>query len=120
VSRSLFSQRIEAVRSPAPASADTLRLCVTERDAFLAAVTISGLTYEEIAARVGLTKQAVHKWGREGVPHSRVRAFCNATGTTLLRDFLDRERAVKAIQGRQRESERIAHIASYTLAGVAA
>lgn len=95
-------------------------MCATERDAFLASVLISRATYEEIAGRIGVTKQAVHKWGREGVPHNRVRAFCNATGTTLLRDFLDRERAVKAIQGRQRESERIAHIASYTLAGAAA
>jgi hypothetical protein len=112
----LFPQRIEGIRSPAPASADTLRLCATERDAFLTSVTLSGLTYEEIGARIGVTKQAVNKWKAEGVPHNRVRAFCNATGTTLLSDFLDRERAVKAIQGRQREAERIAHIASYSQA----
>lgn len=116
----MFPQRIEGVRSPQPAHPDTLRLCVTERDAFLGSLTIGRVTYEEVAARIGVTKQAVHKWGREGVPHARVTAFCNATTTTLLRDFLYRERAVKALQGRQRESERIAQLASYSLAGAAA
>lgn len=113
-SSQLLPHRIEGIRSPQPASADTLRLCATERDAFLASMTISGLTYAEVGARIGVTRQAVNLWKSEGVPGDRVTAFCNATGTTLLRDFINRERALKAIQGQQREADRIAHIASYS------
>lgn len=93
-------------------------MCATERDAFLTSVTISGKTYEQIGACIGVSKQAVEKW-KKGIPSARITAFCNATGTTLLRDFLNRERALKAIEGRQREADRIAHIASYSV-GVAA
>ena len=110
----LFPQRIEGIRSPQPAAADTLRMCVTERDAFLASITISGKTYEQIGACIGVSKQAVEKW-KKGIPDARIAAFCNATGTTLVRDFLNRERALHAIQGRQNESERIAQIASYSV-----
>jgi DNA-binding CsgD family transcriptional regulator len=114
----LFPPRIEGIRRPQAAAADTLRLCATERDAFLASMTISGKTYEQVGDCIGVSKQAVEKWKR-GIPGGRVTAFCNATGTTLLRDFLDRERAYKAIQGRQREAERIAHIASYSIGAAA-
>lgn len=114
----LFPPRIEGIRCPQAAAADTLRLCATERDAFLASMTISGKTYEQVADCIGIKKQAVNKW-KAGVPSNRVQAFCNATGTTLLKDFLARERAYREIQGRQRESERIAHIASYSIGAAA-
>jgi DNA-binding CsgD family transcriptional regulator len=110
----LFPPRIEGIRCPQAAAADTLRLCATERDAFLASMTISGKTYEQVGDCIGISKQAVEKW-KAGIPHKRITAFCNATGTTLMRDFLDRERAYKVIQGRQRESDRIAQIASYSM-----
>ena len=109
----LLPRRIEGVRTPQVASPETLRLCATERDAFLTSMALSGFTYHEIASRCGVTKQAVSKW-KNGIPGDRVTAFCNATGTTLLRDFLSRERAMREIQHRERECDRIAHIASYT------
>lgn len=118
-SAQLLPRRTELVRGAQPVSADTLRLCATERDAFLVSKTLSRLTYAEIAARIGVRQQAVSKWLDKGVPSVRVTAFCNATGTTLLRDFLARERAYKAIQGQQREADRIAHIASYSQGRVA-
>lgn len=111
VKRQLLPTRIEPVRSPQRADENTLRLCTSERDAFLASVTLSGLTYEEIAARIGITKQAVHKWGREGVPHNRVRAFCNATGTLLLDEYLRLDRLMRQAIGRSREADRITAIA---------
>lgn len=109
--RSLFSQRIEGVRSPAKGDERALRLCTSERDAFLASITLSGLTYDEIAARIGVSKQAVHKWRDAGVPHNRIRAFCNATGTMLLAEYLALERMMRQAVGRVREADRIQQIA---------
>ena len=109
--RSLLPRRIEAIRSPQKGDERALRLCTSERDAFLASVALSGLTYEEIAKRIGVTKQAVHKWRDEGVPHKRVRAFCNATGTLLLSEYLTLERMMRQAIGRAREADRIRQIA---------
>jgi hypothetical protein len=112
VGRSQFlPSRIEGVRSARPASCDELRLCATERDAFLVSVQLSGLTYEDLAARIGVSKQAVHKWGREGVPHKRLSAFSNATGTTLVAQFIQFDRLLKQAAHGQRESDRIDAIA---------
>jgi hypothetical protein len=111
-----FPQRIEGIRTPAWASEETLDRCKTERDAFLVSVLLSGLTYEEISARMGLRKQSVHKWAVAGVPDRRVRAFCNATGTLLLEQWLTDYRAKQEARGRLRERDRIAAIASYTRA----
>jgi hypothetical protein len=114
-SRGFLPHRVEGVRSPERASRQQLSRCLTERDAFLSSVAISHLTYDEIGARVGVTRQAVHKWGREGVPHKRVRAFCNATGTLLLEQWLFHDRAYREVEGRLRERDRIAAIASYSM-----
>lgn len=112
--RGFLPGRVEGVRSPAMASDETLRLCGSERDAVLVSVQLSGLTYEEIGKRIGVTKQAVNKWTEKGVPHSRIPAFCNATGTQLVRQYLELQKALRAAQGRIREVDRIAHIASYS------
>lgn len=108
--QALFPQRIEAVRGPALASDEVLALCKTERHALLASVTLSGLTYEEIAARIGVTKQAVNKWTRKGIPHERVRAFCNATNTRLVEQFIRWELAKRQMNHQMREADRIAAI----------
>lgn len=117
--RGLLPHRMEGVRSPLLAPDETLRRCKDERDAFLVSVQLSGLTYEEIGARVGVSKQAVHKWATAGVPGRRVRAFCNATGTRLLDQWLAEHRAIQEVRGRLRERDRIAAIASYSMQAVA-
>ncbi|SDX52105.1 hypothetical protein [Lysobacter enzymogenes] len=104
--------RIEAVPSAKPASDDVLRLCRDERDAFLVSVQLSGLTYQEIGARIGVSKQGVHKWREQGVPHRRTRAFCNATGTLLVIQFRELQKALRVAQNRVREADRIGYIAS--------
>lgn len=111
---SLFSQRIEGVRTARPASSDTLRLCASERDAVLVSIQLSGLTYTEIGSRIGVSKQAIEKWTRKGVPGVRVRAFCNATSTRLLEQYIELERALRQAQGVVRERDRIAAIAAHT------
>jgi phage terminase Nu1 subunit (DNA packaging protein) len=105
-----FPQRIEGVRTPALASDDTLALCKSERDALLVSITLSGLTYEEIASRIGVTKQAVSKWTRKGIPHERVRAFCNATGSRLVEQFIRWQLAKRQMTQQMREADRIAAI----------
>lgn len=70
----LLPKRLEVVPSAKPASNDVLRMCASERDAFLVSVQLSGLTYEEIGKRVGVSKQGVHKWREQGVPHMQVAA----------------------------------------------
>lgn len=109
-----FPQRIEGVASPKLATDDTLRLCSCERDAVLVSIQLSGLTYAEIGARCGVTKQAVEKWARKGVPSKRERAFMNATGTRLIEQYRKLHEAIRFAQGRIREADRIAAIASYS------
>jgi len=96
------------------ASDETLQLCKSDRDAVLVSIQLSGLTYSEIGARCGVTKQAVEKWARKGIPGTRERAFMNATGTRLVEQYRLLQAALRMVQGRQRESDRIAHIASYS------
>ena len=112
----LLPSRIEAVRAPQLGSEETLRLCTRERDAVLVSIQLSGLTYSEIGARCGVSKQAVEKWARKGVPGNRERAFMNATGTRLVEQYRQLEAAMRIARGVIRESERIARIASYTRA----
>ena len=109
--QTLLPHRIEGVRSPSLAPPDTLRLCRSERDAVLASITLSGLTYSEIGARCGVTKQAVEKWARKGIPETRVTAFANATGTRLVEQYHALEEALRAAAGQVRERDRIYAIA---------
>lgn len=113
----LFPRRIEAVPVAKAAADSVLRMCASERDAFLVSVQLSGLSYGEIAARMGgVSRQAVHKWRDLGVPHKRTRAFCNATGTLLVVQFRELQKAIRIAQGRPREVDRIAQIAALQVA----
>ena len=112
----LLPRRIEPVPSARTASPETLRLCSCERDAVLVSLQLSNCTLDEIGARIGVSKQAVSKWARDGVPSRRVRAFCNATGTNLLLQFIDLQRALRIVSGHPRECDRIADIASHEAA----
>lgn len=105
--RRLLPVRIEGIRSPSLASHEQMRLCRSERDAALASIAMSGLTYAEIGARCGVSKQSVEKWARKGVPQARVRAFSNATGTRLVEQYIALERALRAAEGHMRERDYI-------------
>lgn len=107
----LLPPRIEGVRSPALASDSKLRMCNSERDAVLASIAMCGLTYTEIGARCGVTKQAVYKWARKGVPEERITAFCNATGTLLVKQQIALEQFLRDQSGHPREHDRIMAIA---------
>lgn len=110
----LFQQRIEGIPTPRNADERTLRLCESEMDAVVASIRLSGLTLEEIGARIGVSKQAVGKWQRHGVPTKRVTAFQNATGTRLVTQYDEMQRAIRIAQGIVRERDRMASIVAPT------
>ena len=118
----LIPQRIEAIATARMADERTLRLCFTEQDALLASIQLSGLTYREIAARMGVSKSLVNAFakGERELTDRRTAAFCNATGTLLIRQYRELQRALRIAQGVVRERDRIASIASYSQQGVAA
>lgn len=105
------------IQSARPAPFDVLRLCGSERDAALVSVRMSRLSQAQIAARMGVTKQALSKFLTEGFPPGRVTAFCNVTGTALLSQYVALHRALRDANGTPRESDRIAQIAA--MAGAA-
>lgn len=104
------------VQSARPAPFDVLRLCGSERDAVLVSVRMSKLSQATIAARMGVSKQAVSKWLQSGVPGDRVTQFCNVTGTSLLAQYIAMHRAFRDASGAPRESDRIAQIAALAVA----
>lgn len=108
----MIPARIEGVPTPKPAPFDVLRMCGDERDAVLVSIRLSRLSQREIAQRVGVSPQALSKWVRLGVPGDRVRAFGNATGTTLLAQFHALHHAMREAAGQPRECDRIARIAA--------
>jgi ribosome-binding protein aMBF1 (putative translation factor) len=116
--KDLILQRIEGVRTPRRADEQTLRLCLTERDAILSSIQLSGLTYREIAARMGCSKSLVNLYakGERDLTRKRTAAFECATGTCLMTQFRDVERAIRAATGHVRERDRIANIVAPTQA----
>lgn len=114
--KTLLPARIEGIRSPRNADERTLRMCFSEADAIVASVTLSGFTYREIAARMGKSKSLVHAMakGERNLSHKLTAAFCNATGTNLIRQYRDMERALREAAGRQRARDRIAAIVAPT------
>jgi len=112
----LLPARIEMVRGPRNADERTLRLCLSEQDAIVASVVLSGLTYREIAERMGVSKSIVNAWakGERSLTDRRTTAFCNATGTNLVRQHRDLERALREAAGRTKARDRIAAIVAPT------
>lgn len=107
--KSLLPQRIEAVASAKMADERTLRMCFSEQDAIVASITLSGLTYREIAARMGKSKSlvnAIAKGERQLSPRT-TQAFCNATGTLLVIQYREMERALREASGRVRCRDRM-------------
>ena len=110
----LLPRRIEGIRSARDADERTLRMCFSESDAVIASLRLSGLSLEEVGERIGISKQAVAKWQANGVPYKRTQAFQNATGTRLLTQYRDMDRAMREAVGKARERDRITAIVAPT------
>jgi transcriptional regulator with XRE-family HTH domain len=114
---SLLPPRIEAIQSARLADEKTLRLCFSEADAVMASIALSGLTYREIAARMGRSKSLVNAMakGERGLSPKNTAAFCNATGTLLIVQYREMVRALDVAIGRIKERDRLAAIVAPTL-----
>lgn len=114
--QTLIPQRIEGVRTPREADERTLRMCFSESDAIAASIALSGLTFREIADRMGASKSLVNALakGERGLTNKRTKAFCNATGTLLVVQYREMERALAQAAGRVRERDRMAAIVAPT------
>ena len=112
----LISQRIEGVRTPRAADERTLRLCFSEQDAIVASIQLSGLTYREIAARMGKGKSLVDAMakGNRALTRKNTTAFMHATGTRLIEQYREMKRAIDLAAGVVRERDRIAAIVAPT------
>jgi hypothetical protein len=109
-------QRIEGVPSPKMADERTLRMCFSEQDAIIASITLSGLTYREIATRMGRSKSLINAMakGERGLSRKNTPAFCNATGTLLVVQYREMVRALEHATGRVKERDRMAAIVAPT------
>jgi hypothetical protein len=94
----------------------TLRMCFTEQDAIAASIALSGLTYREIAARMGKSKSLVNAMakGERGLSRRNTTAFCNATGTLLIVQYREMVKALDAAAGRVKLRDRLASIVAPT------
>ena len=111
----LLPGRIEAVTHTRAADELTLRMCLSELDAVLTSIRLSRLPYRILADRAGVSLSMIGKWaGGATVSSKREMAFCNATGTLLLKQFRSLERAKREAAGVSRRSDRIAAIAAPT------
>lgn len=113
----LIPQRIEAVAGPRLADERTLRMCFSEQDAIAASVALSGLTYREIAARMGKSKSLIDAMvkGERGLTRKNTTAFCNATGTLLILQYREMRKAMDEAMGRVRARDRMASIVAPTV-----
>lgn len=113
---SLIPRRLEAVPSPKLADERTLRMCFSEQDAVNASIALSGLTYREIAARMGKSKSLVNAMakGERGLSRKNTTAFCNSTGTLLVVQYREMVKALDAAAGRIKERDRMASIVAPT------
>lgn len=91
-------------------------MCFCEADAVKASIALSSLTYREIADRMGVSKSLVNALakGERELTDRRTRAFCNATGTNLVAQYREMERALREATHRVRERDRIAAMVAPT------
>lgn len=101
---------------PRDADEHTLRLCFSEQDAIVASIQLSGLTYREVAKRMGKSKSLVNAIakGERELTNKNTGAFCKATGTTLVIQYREMQRGINRAMGKVRERDRIAAIVAPT------
>lgn len=62
--------------------------CGSEREAMKVSLRMAGMHMADVAAQLGVSRNAVRLWVIKGIPRARVRDFCRVTGTTLLERYL--------------------------------
>lgn len=107
---------ILSIVSARDADERTVRMCLTEEDAIAASIKLSGAYQSEIAKRMGVDKSLITmlKKGERTLTRKMTHRFIAATGWNLVRQYRDLQSALRAAQGRPREMDRIAYIASFS------
>lgn len=108
---------LAGLSAPKLADEKTIRLCEGEEDAISVAIALSGLTQAEIAQRMGITGAylTLMKQGQRYMNSRRAAQFADATGWDVLRQYRAVQMAMRMAMGTPRESDRISHIASFTV-----
>lgn len=109
---------LASLPDPQDAAEKTLRMCDSEQDAIAVSIALSGIPQVEIAKRMGISKGylTMLKTGERVLTARMVPVLCTATGSNLVRQYRTLQSAYRIAQGRVREADRIAAIASYTRA----
>lgn len=113
--------RVLASVSAHNADDQTLRLCASEEEAIAVSLRLSGCHQNEVARRMGISpayltllKQGQRTLTAENRGKATVKRFIEATGWNLVRQYRALQSALRAAQGRPREMDRIAYIASFS------
>lgn len=108
----LLPRRIEGVPTPKLADWKSVKRCECEADAIAGSIALSGLTNREIAARMGVSPCLLTAMvqGTRNLTHRRTAAFCNATGSLLVCQYRELQRALRECAGRLTRADHIASI----------
>lgn len=107
---------LSSLPAPRDAAEKTIRMCDTEEDAIAVSIALSKVSQAEIARRMGVGKSFVTmlKSGERTLTAGMLAAFCCATGSNAVRQYRALQTARRMVEGRMREADRIAAIASYS------
>lgn len=94
----------------------TIKLCESESDAVAVSIHLSGRTQCEIAALMGISTAYLSriKKGERSLNTKKLGRFIEATGWRLVQQYRELQSALRAAQGKPREMDRIAYIASFS------
>ena len=95
-------------RAPTPAPAKLLRQVESDAQALAVSMRAGGHKLAYVAACIGKSRAYVSRMqtGKRPIPHRLVAPLCAATGTLLLRQFIDLQRALEG----QSETTRLADL----------
>lgn len=108
---------LSGLPAPRQANEKTIRMCESDGDAIAVAIALSGLSQSEIADRMGISAGylTLLKQGQRYMKPGRAAQFADATGWDVLRQYRAWQMAMRMAMGTPRESDRISHIASFTV-----
>lgn len=94
--------------APKAAPAHVLRMVETEAQALAVSILAGGHKLDYVAACIGKSRSYVSRMqrGSAPIPHRLVGPLCAATGSLLLRQFIDLQRALEG----QSETYRLAEL----------
>lgn len=100
----------QAFSFPVDVSMADLRKIDCEADALAVAIEMSGHKLATIAAAVNKSEGYVSRLraGKRAIPDALIPALCRATGTNLVKQFRDMERALAAAAAPESRMDRIA------------